>query len=235
MIPLRRLNEAGVSAFREYLAVLRIAPSANPPTQMLTDPAFSEEIQPEVLISEQAFATRLQFAQWLDSSVANSGNPIPRSEPGFWAWMSLLLFDQVCPKNSSGSRQPGADARHIPDRGNFRRRYRHLLANPFDVYQMHRDDPSRAAVVLLGRLDVPGELTEQFTSRFELVSCAGSMALATRLYVDARSGARKRGASGGSARRFGKLMNQYSRTWDLPEVDAEAFAARLPPEFDRFK
>jgi len=232
----RIFNAAGILKFREYLARLRTNSTLTPPVGLLADDELIREGIPVSFPDPvNTFSNRMEFAHWLYDLFSQAGIEIPRSEEGFWAWLSLALFDQVAPPDSGGNRKPGADARHIPELTNWRRRYRHLLANPVDVFLLHRDDPSRAAVVLLNPLNKPGELTEQFTARFELVSCPGTMALATRLYIDSRTGARRLGASGNSARRLGKLMNQYTRTWDLPEINPQTFAQILPKEFDRFK
>lgn len=235
MMQFRRLNDAGIEAFRTYLQRLRDNPTLPPPWTLLSDDAVSEPLHDQIEAALERFENRMAFARWLHAAADKSGHPIPRTDAGFWAWLSLALFDEVCPVDSSGKRKPGADARHIPDRINWRRRYRHLLANPFDVFWLHKDDPVRASAVLLNPLHQPGELTEQFTARIELVACPGTMALATYLYIDPHTGARRRGASGTSARRFGKLMNQYARTWDLPLTQAPKFAELLPKEFERFK
>ncbi len=60
------------------------------------------------------------------------------------------------------------------------------------------------------------------------------MALATRLLVNKEKMKPKASASPGSIR-LGKLMNQYTRTFDLPEMHPETFASLLPKEFDKFK
>jgi len=231
----RRFHDAGIEAFRDYLHRLRSEPTLAPPWGMLTDDALSEPLHPPIAAEPEQFENRMAFARWLHDAAEAAKATIPRADPGFWAWLSLALFDQVCPADGNGRRKPGADARHIPDRANWQRRYRHLLANPFDVFMLHRDNPERAAVVLVNPLHKPGELTEQFTARTEIVSCPGTMALASHLYVDPTTKTRRRGASGKSARRFGKLMNQYTRTWDLPEIQPARFAEMLPGEFDRFK
>lgn len=231
----RRFNEAGIDAFRSYLHRLREEPSLPPPVSLLSDPSVSEPLDPALSAEPEPFENRHAFARWLHAAAESAGTPIPRHDAGFWAWLSLALFDQVSPADGNGRRKPGADARHIPDRANWQRRYRHLLANPYDVLSLHRDDPARAMVVLVNPLHQPGELTEQFTARTDIVACPGTMALATYLYIDPETLNRRTGASGTSARRFGKLMNQYTRTWDLPEMRPSQFAEMLPNEFDRFR
>jgi hypothetical protein len=232
---LRRLSQTGIDEFRSYLHQLRERPDLRPPVSLLLDADMSEPLDDPLIVDVPGrFETRMAFARWLYNSAQRQRVPVPRNDQGFWCWLSLALFDQVAPPNSRGQRKPGADARHIPDTRNWQRRYRHLLANPFDVYHLHRDDPTRAYVALVHPLHVPGELTEQFTSRIEIVSCPGTMTLASYLYVDPLTGKRRKGASGSSARRFGKVMNQYTRTFDLPAMDATEFARILPPEFSRF-
>jgi len=229
----RRFNPDGIAAFREYLHRLRTEPAWPPPLHILSDDQLSEELDPPIHAEPRRFNNRMSFARWLYDVSGREESMIPRSDPGFWAWLSLALFDQVAPVDGHGRRKPGADARHIPD-ADWRRRYRHLLASPYDVFMLHRDNPLRAYVALVNPLHKPGELTEQFTSRVEIVTCPGTMALASYLYVDPATGTRKKGASGEIARRFGKLMNQYTRTFDLPEMRPDAFAALLPREFERF-
>lgn len=230
-----RLKDEGITEFRRYLEALRADPSLPIPSALLDDPNLTEPLPCEVAAAAPVFATRMDFARWLDQAFASAGTTAPLLDVGFWSWLTVFLFDQVCPSSTSGKRSVGADARYIPDTSRWNRRYRHLLANPFQVYQLHHDDPNRAAVVLLNPLHKPGELTEQFTSRLEIISCRGAIGLATKLFIDPTSGARKRGAAGTSASRFGKLMNQYVRTWDLSSVHLDRFMEMLPREFNRFK
>jgi hypothetical protein len=161
---LRRLNDAGVDLFRDYLHTLREQPTTKPPASLLDDPETSEDLAEEIRVNvPERFDTRYAFARWLFEGTDAKGRPLPRNDRGFWTWLSLALFDHVCPADSRGRRKPGADARHIPDTTDWRRRYRHLLANPYDVYYLHRDFPARAFVALVNPLQSPGELSEQFT------------------------------------------------------------------------
>lgn len=153
---------------------------------------------------------------------------------GLWSWLSLLLFDQVCPPQADGSRKVGAFPRYVPEPSNFRRRYRHLLSAPYAILRLHRDNPCRTKVVLAGPLHQPGELAEQISARSDFISSAGAMSLATYLFVDASTDKRRRGASGAAAARLGKLINQYTRTWDFEMLEPAEFAAALPKELRRF-
>lgn len=232
---LRRFNEGGIDAFGRYLSELRKDPKLPAPSDLVNDSALTEMLVPNVSAQPEPFATRMAFAQWLDRTFQESGAEPPSLDAGFWTWLTAALFDQVCPADGNGKRNPGADARYIPDMSHWTRRYRHLLANPFQVLLLHREDPQRAAVALVNPLHMPGELTEQFTGRLEIIRCPGTIGLATILFIEPSTGKRKRGASGTAARRFGKLMNQYTRTWDLQSVETHEFAQLLPREFNRFK
>jgi hypothetical protein len=212
----RRFNDQGVKAFTEYLAALRANPVAAVPTDLLTNPRLAEPLS--VLIDAEppaSFASRMAFAKWLHAAATASGVDIPRNDAGFWAWLSLALFDHVCPADEKGQRKPGADARHVIEAEDWKRRYRHLLQNPYDIFFLHRDDPARALVALVNPLNKPGELTEHINGRQEIVTCPGCMALATFLCIDS-SGKRRKGASGEFANAFGKAVNRVSRTFDLP-------------------
>jgi len=224
---LRRFNEQGVKAFADYLDVLKENPSAAVPEELLTSPRYSEALKDPIEAEPPAsFATRMEFAQWLHSAATAYEVEIPRNDSGFWAWLSLALFDHVCPADERGRRKPGAKARHLIDSSNWRRRYRHLLQNAYEIYYLHRDEPARALVALVNPLHRPGELTEQINGRQELIGCPGCMSLATFLCIDS-DGKRRKGASGVFANEFGKAVNRVSRTFDLPVMSPTESAKLL--------
>ena len=231
----RRFTNEGLALFQNYLERLKAEdPKLDPPPGLLDEDRYTTLLDPAIEADPIPFARRMDFVCWLHDAAVAAGADIPRTDTHFWAWLDLALFEQVCPKNGHGKRSPGSIVRHIPDFSRWTRRYRHLLANPYDIYHAHQDDPWRAMVGLINPLHKPGELSEQFASRIELITCPGSLALATRLYINKDTGERRKGASGKSARRFGKVMNQYTRTYDLPEMEPKAFAAMLPKEFKTF-
>jgi hypothetical protein len=223
----RRFNETGVNAFEEYLGALRVDPHAAVPVDLLERMSLTESLR-EPIEAEipAAFASRMEFARWLHAAAEASGARVSRDDTGFWAWLSLALFDHVCPADGQGRRKPGANARHIIDGKDWKRRYRHLLQNPYEIFYLHRDEPDRALVVLINPLHMPGELTEQINGRQEIVKCPGCMSLATFLCID-QDGSRRRGASGEFARVFGKMVNRVSRTWDIPMMQPVQSAVLL--------
>lgn len=233
MLTLRRFNEQGIKAFIEYLEALKASPAAAPPMELLDRPTLTLPLDKPIQVEPRPFTNRLDFAQWLDAAAVQAQADIPATDPGFWSWLSLALFDQVCPPKN-GRRKVGERARYIPAFTDWKRRYRHLLANSYSILQIHKADPARSLVVLGSELHKPGEIYEQFASRLELISCPGVMGLATLLFVDMETQTRKAGASGKAARRLGKLLNQYMRTWDVAVMEPASAAKLLPKEFRRF-
>ena len=230
---LKRFNDAGIHAFREWLERLRTDPSLQPPYALLEEPAMTEPIEPTIAATPEPFDNRMQFAQWLHAAATAANTKVPLRDAGFWTWLTLLLFDQVCPLEN-GSRTVRKDPTYIPD-PDYRRAYRHLLATAYRIYHLHRDEPSRVRFLLDVPLSVFGELTEQFASRQELIGSPGIMSLANHLFTDPDTGELRTGAGGDAAGRLGKLLNQYMRTWDINLMDPKASARLLPAEFDRFQ
>ncbi len=234
---LRRLNDEGLRRFAEYLLALKATPTLPPPVELLTDPDTSQEAT-TVTVTSLRFANRLEAGRWLFDLIERAGIDDPARDKGLWAWLSLFLFDQVCPPNGLGHRKPGELARHVPAISDYRKYYRHLLAGPWRMCRAHRDNPVRALAVLHKPLDSPGELSEQIMARQELVTNRTFMAAATKLYIDPTTGERRRGAASqtnGGARRLADYCNQIDLTWDLYALEAEELVGKLPHEFDRFR
>lgn len=234
---LRRLTEDGIKRFGDYLEALKADPTAAQPIDLLTDEATSEEAA-RVEVEPQKFQSRFEAGSWLFSVLEQTRLRDTVRDKGLWAWLSLFHFDAVCPGDGHKHRKPGEQARHIPDAANFQRYYRHLLAGPWRIYRTHRDDPSRARVVLCQPVHTPGDLVEQLASRQELVTNRAFMTAATALYVDPVTKQPKRGAGGktrGTARRLADFCNQIDVTWDLYAMDDSEVLAKLPREFQRFQ
>jgi hypothetical protein len=235
---LRRFNSDGISAFATYRSRLTLEPNLPPPVQMLDDPALTEEIAGEVDVPKRSFETRLEAGRFLNELLEHSGIALPERDRGLWTWLTLFYFDEVCPADGNGNRDPQDEARLTPLLDNHQRFYRHLLLGPFLIVRAHRDNPERAIAMLCNPLWKPGEIVEQLASRKELVTNRGVVELATRLYYDAEKKSFKRGAGSsvkGAARRLAALLNQLDLTFYLYGMSAEELLALLPKEFDRFR
>ncbi len=234
---LRRLNEKGLGEFSLFLDSLVGDDPSETPKTLLEDHGMSDPLEILIDIEPQDFDTRYKAAEYLFNALSTLDNSEVERDKGLWAWLSLFFFEKLCTVDTSGLRKPGARAKWIPETGDFRRYYRHLLAGPYLIYRAHRDNPKRALVLLCGRLDRPGEIVEQLASRQEIITNQAIIETATKLYIDTKTGQPKTGAAGkggGSARRFAEILNQFDVTWDLSVMESEDILNMLPKEFDKF-
>jgi len=236
---LRKMNQKGIEALQQFISEVVVDANKPVPTSILTDPATSEALQVQLTVDEKQFTSRMQAAEYLHGILAKPEASGLDREPGVWAWLSLLYFDQLCPKDKAGKRNPKAIARWIPS-GHAFRYYRHLLAGPYLIYKAFRDGPARAAIVLCGPLHSPGDIVEQLASRQEFVQNKAVIEAATKLYLNPLSGKPKRGAADtkhrpGTLRRYVDVINQLDPTWDLHSMTADQLLAKLPKEFDGYK
>jgi len=230
---LQTMTDEGIEGFREYLRGLRYGSEAPPPDVLLTDTAYSADIEDAPFIERKAFESRLDAARYL-SDVMIEMNPGLFEDRGLWAWLSLLYFDQLCPLSARGTRKPGKDYRYIPT-SDFRNYYRHLLAGPFRLYRTLGD---RARLLLCNPLAQGGDINEQLASRQDIISNPGVMDAVDMLYFDPSQNNAKRGVTGkrrGNLRRFVGLIQQLDLTYDLYSLDGQEIIGLLPGEFERWR
>ena len=235
---LRRFNRDGVAAFATYRARLALEPTLLPPTELLEDPALTELLPGDIDVPPRSFANRLEAGQFLNELLDRARVHMPERDQGLWAWLTLFYFDEVCPADGNGRRNPKDEARLIAQVDNFQRFYRHLLLGPYLIVRAHSDHPERAIAFLCKPLWERGEIAEQLASRKELVTNHAVADVATLLYYDRATGSFKRGAGSsvkGASRRLAALLNQLDLTYYLYGMTSEELLALLPKEFDRFR
>lgn len=235
----RRFNEQGLQAFTEYLRALRADPSAAVPTELLTSPRLTEPLSVAIDAEPPAsFASRMEFAQWLHTAATAHGVDIPRNDAGFWAWLSLALFDHVCPADGKAMRNIKEDARYLPMLESSRRYYRHALVGPFYVYWMYRDSPELAAAVLCGSLIQLNDEAYRLFVENQLVVMPSAIGVLTCLYYDELTGKLKRNSKTkkrGSIRRLATFLTRFARTLDLDVIPVARLIETLPSEFNRWR
>ena len=232
----RRLNKEGIERFAEWLESLKLDGSMVVPSAILVDDATSEDLPVALEVQPQLFSSRWEAAEHLAKAFGDSGIQDVELDHGLWSWLSLFYIDSVCP-SVGGSRKPGALARYIPESQNFQRYYRHLLAGPYRIWRAYRGDPGAAMCLLCQAVNTPGDVVEQLASRQERVTNKGVISLATRLYVDPKKNAIRRGAGGkgaGSVRRLTDILDQFELTWDVAIADSGALLEMLPQEFRKY-
>jgi len=242
---IRVLNDAGLTAYSNYLAALGENGSLPPPWHILTNPATSDaapfNAQIEKAPAGKNFGDRFTFGSYLSTKIPEAQAVISRAHR-LWSWLSLYYFDQICPVNSSGERESLAVPAYILDREfSYKNYYRHLVRTPWLAVAMHGDN-SKALLMPLRPTKAPlaqrGELIEQIASRQHLFSSTNVVAAAHALYFDNANNHPKPGAGGskgGSPRRLAAVLNQFDLTYDLGSVSPTVILERLPKEFSKWK
>lgn len=181
--------------------------------------------------------SRLELARILFDSLHNSkSGSLYLSDQGMWSWLAARWMKTLF-QSSVKNVKVGEQARWILDKQKSRF-YRHLLAGPFFIYQYHYPNPEKALSILFGSPIVPGELVGQIAATAEIAYSVGAE-VATKLYIDDKSGKAKKGSRGmgpGSPRRLtAAYLNQIDLTIDYRGMSADKIIQLLPEEFDKFK
>ncbi|MEZ6122229.1 MAG: hypothetical protein R3C49_03510 [Planctomycetaceae bacterium] len=232
----RRLTAEGIERFEEFLERLKGSPQSRLPTYALTDERLSEPVDVKINVEPLQQTARFAVAEHVFQLLRRDTEAL-RLDRGFWCWLSLFWFNDLCPTHS-GIRIPGDRYRWIAELENTHRVWKHLLAGPYQIFRAHRDHPERARSLLCGSIHQQGDLLAQIASRPSLVTCRAVVGVATRLYYDEGHDRLRRGCSGkgpGSARRFADVLSQLDLTWDLHSLSVPELLQLLPEEFDRFQ
>lgn len=231
----RTLNEKGIQTFKEYLAELRIGLASSLPVELLEDPGYTAKMKGGLEVEKLTFDSKLDMAQYLFETFQNLPSSQIDQNIGLWSWLSLYYFDQVCPANTAGKKDPGQDCRHILDL-DFRRYYRHLLIGPYNTYRLHGE---RVSLLLYGPLDRINKFYEELSSRQSFFTNKGVIEAANLLYYDPRRKGPKSGAGGatrkpGTLLRFIDVIQQLDLTYDLYSMTGVEVLSLLPSEFDEW-
>lgn len=234
---LRRFNDTGLKRFTSYLHELKVDKKLEPPLELLGSGEYSSPLKESIEAEPEAFASRLAFARWLHDAAERSGSAVPRADVHFWAWLTLLLFDQVCPVDGQGNRKAGEIARYVLNLHSARRSYRHALAGA-DSVLLSVESARAAEPLLCGPMHVlTGEAYRLFVEG-SLIHHPGAVQTLRSLYFDESTGQLRKGSStteAGGIRRLTKVLGQYARTYDLDIVPGNRLTAMLPREFNRWK
>ncbi len=231
----RALNNTGIERFREYLAGLRDKAPGDPPWELLEHPGHTAELPVDVSIERRDFPNRLALGEALCEILAPLRVEETDRNKGLWAWLSLFLFDQVCPAGPNGARRPGQTYRHIPDFG-YRHWYRHLLYGPYQVYRRHGHN---SILLLFGPTHTESRVYHEIAGRQDLIANRGVVEAAAMLYLDTERQAPKPGSQiattrGGSVRRFVRVLQQLEVNYDIYGMSGGDILSLLPSEFDQW-
>jgi hypothetical protein len=236
---IRRFRPAGLEQFRSYLNRLMNTPSEPPPVEIIDSPEHTELCGRMVNIERVNLISKRDAAAYLKDRLGHLG-PTGGLMHDYllWSWLSLFFFDNVCPAQN-GRRKVKAPAHYILDPFNHQRRYRHLLATP---YQIMLEIPDHNRIYLDSPIETHGEIIEQTMSKLYLMRVPAVREVIDRLYFDQASGKPKRGlfpkkesARPGDLRnRLPIRIQQLQKTYDISALDGPRLLALLGGEFDRW-
>lgn len=230
---LRRFNEDGVARFRELLR-LSLPEEVNRAVGGLVEHgAYTEPFAPSKKVAPIKETSKWAFIQVLDRHL--QGVEVDPGDLMVWTWLAAYHFDRLCPAGKVGSYY-----RYIAS-ADYRHYYRHLIAGPFLLYQMHGQ---RARLLLRGEVGVLGDVMEQLASRQQVVQTPSIVEAANVLYLDARrfqrdgEVMRRRTTSSDNPaglREFVRVLKQFEKTYDLQSMTAETLLGLLPNAFQEWK
>ena len=235
---LGRLTKVGINRFSEYLDELETDLTTSLPPDLLSHPTFFEVIDDETIVAPHPFRSRWEAARYLNSLLSTSDISNAENDIGLWTALTAFYFDILCPLKADGTRKLRERAAYIPQPGDYKRYYRHLLLGPYLIYRAHLDKPERAIALLCKPPHLVGELEAQIGAYQELVTNPAVVELVTRLYYDPKTGTTKPGAGSkgpGSPRRLVTVLNQLDLTWDLYATTPHELMKLVPEEFMRFR
>ncbi len=233
---LRALNTTGIERFQGYLTDLRDGTPGDPPWELLEEMGCTAELPVDMMIEPPNFPNRLALGEYLCDVLAPLRPEETDRNTGLWAWLSLFLFDQVCPTGKHPIRRPGSDYRHIPDFG-YRTRHRHLLYGPYQVYRRH----GHSSILLLsGPVHSESRIYHDIAGRQDLIANRGVVEATAMLYLDRARGVPKQGAqaetaSPGTIRRFVRVLQQLDVNYDIYGMSGKDIVTLLPSEFDAWR
>jgi hypothetical protein len=231
----RKLGQSGIERFKTFIRSNRREPgSENLPSYLLSDQEFSSPLAVAIEIGEGPFKSRYDMAEHLVNAFRDIDIQPLIADSGFWSWIALAWFDQLCPRIRGGGYKPSEYYNYVlsPD---YRHRPRHALRTSWELVLGHGEN---ARFVLSGDPRSRGEIAEQLAARQKLMAYTGVIAGASELYWDPDRMTFKKGVTardkGGTITRLINFLDQIDLTYDLYSLKSEELLELLPPEFERF-
>lgn len=230
----RKLNEDGLHAFDQYIQDLRNGGTTDTPKHLLTDVRYSESLDFDIVLEQQEFETRYALGEYLKSALDEVKIQSMLGDPGFWSWLALYWFDQLCPPGKDNSRKPSQSYNYILST-NYNHRPRHAIRTTWILVNSYGE---KSFFLLSKQPNERGELIEQLAARQYFISCRGIIEAGNRLYYDPDRKTFKRGATSrkrkGNIRRFINYLQQLDLTYDLYSLHGESIIGMLPKEYEGF-
>ena len=229
----KRLIEAGLKEFSDFIEDIRNGSKRNTPFDLLDSEFSSEPINIEIEIERFEPETRYHLGRYINDVLEGHEIQPLLGDCGFWSWLALYWFDDLCPQNANGTRKPSETYSYILS-VDWKHRPRHAI---YMTWQLVRDYGETSRFMISRELPVRGEIVEQLMGRQKYLSCEGVIHAAAELYYDKATKTFKRGSTSGAGaiRRYATWLRQIEVTYDLFSINKEGLMALLPPEYNRFR
>ena len=232
---LRRLNDDGMFQFERFVDDLRSEVPASVPMSLLGDAETSEAIPLDIDFQPRDYPTRYELGAHLVEVLKSHDTQAVIGDRGFWSWIALLIFDQLCPAKQDGTRNAQMSYSYVMS-NKWKHRPRHAVFTTWQLVAQYGED---SRFLLSKELPVRGELIEQLMARQYFFGCEGVIRLASRLYYDEERKTFKVGSAGrksaGCVYRYVGWLQQLEVNYDLYSMREEHLLEILPAEFDRFR
>jgi hypothetical protein len=234
MVRIREFNDAGILKFKCFLAAMReTGESETVLSDLLSDETYTSLIPNKIEIEPDTFLTKYEIAQYLHEKVSKISPEKRYRNIGMWTWLAVYYFDILCPADKNGTRKIGEDSRYILNSDEWDRIFRHLLAGPVMLFDLHKEN---SIILLYNPVDESGDFLAQLTGRSDFYRNRTIIETAKILYFDPVKKKPKRGAAlkehkPGTLRRFVDVLYQLDLTYDLYSMSSEELIRLLPPEF----
>jgi len=233
---LREFRDAGISAFRDFLAQCREEPGTPYPHYLLEDESLTSAISPAIEVAFTRLTTKADAAHYLSSLLGPLSDRSVAANAGLWTWLTLYFFDDVCPPKD-GKRKVKNDYYYIFEPRNPRHFYRHLL---FISWHILKVAPEHNRLLLSSRISVLDKVTSEVLKRFYLTRIPCMFEVLDRLYWDdsrrrPRSGivTQQKVTPGDLLHRLPIRIRQLEKTYDLFSLNADQMIELLGDEFQR--
>lgn len=232
---IKRLNDDGITEFRNQLQELRSGTRFQLDISFLNDEKLVSNFEEEVEIEKIRFSNKNQISKYLVDKLYLNNNKHLYYDIGLWTYLSVFYFYLLCPVDRNGNTNVKADARYIlADPKNWTRYYRHLLACPSRLL-CELDNLSES--FLASPIHIWGDFHEQLTAYQDIATNKPLIETANVLYWDNKALQLKKGSGSkgaGSPRRFSDIVGQFELTYDLNVMKSPDILTLFPNEFNRW-
>jgi hypothetical protein len=231
---LRRFKDAGIAEFVRRIETLRAGGQAEIDDGLVTDPALTEPILPEVSMERPAFKTKRDAGAYLSERTRAARAVHGDDDRGLWTWLSAWHWDAVCPVREGGRRKVLSPYHYVFGHGNHHDRRKHLLATAVRVFDLG----GNCKLLCDSPVASLSKSVEVVVARLGLMRLRGVPELLDLLYWDIHSSRPKPGITDSTTPRPGDLyhrlparIRQLEVTHDLTNLTAEQLLNLLGDEF----